>query len=132
MHRDRIASILQAVGALGLASLLLYGGFSLGGSGGAEAVLWTLLGLALAYAGVWGLSRLETSPAAVWVVLAVAGVGPASAALGWFALSEPGGVAFGLLVLALATGLATLGVGTWLLAAARGGAAARRRVARVG
>lgn len=115
-------TIAQAAGGLGLAALLLYGGVAMGAADalvGAEAVLWSVVGLLLGAAAAWAFGRMPASSAARWASLVLTGVLPLATFLGWV-LTEgmPGGLLAGILWLNLVAGIASLAAHGWMMSTA--------------
>lgn len=134
MDRMRITLLAKVAGGAAIGSLLMYGGSAMGrpGVSGSQATLWTLVGLGIAVAGLWGLSELGGRRLAGWVALVATGLAPLTAFFGWMlADATPGGITAGLLWLNLLTGVAAVALVAWsILQPAEGVGAGRRRVLR--
>lgn len=115
-------TIAQVAGGLGLAALLLYGGVAMGttdGIVGAEAVLWSALGLLLGAAAAWAFGRMLGSSAARWTSLVLTGVLPLGTFFGWVLTGGTrGGLLAGVLWLNLFAGIASLAAHGWMMGTA--------------
>jgi peptidoglycan/LPS O-acetylase OafA/YrhL len=133
MKRDPML-LPRALGAVGLASLLLYGGMALqrADAPAAETTLYVVATLIGAIAAVWALSRLGEGATPRAVAALLTGLFPIATFLGWIVLGSASGALLGVLWLNLAAGLAAaLSIG-WTLRTTRRAAGRGRRVPRVG
>lgn len=135
MHTTTLLTASRVAGGLGLGALLLYGGAAMGASpdlGAAEAGWLTVLGLLLAVAAAWSLSRLEGSTIARVVALVTTGVVPIVTFLGWIVTrGVETTLVSGLLWLNLVAGLLALAALGWLMMAGASSASGRSRTTRV-